>query len=817
MESSQSSLNRINENFDDGYSHNLVGRLNNSEDEEVMENDESNNVTLQNPNSKEKNNSKIPFSSSLSNIIEDNTEENEEYVEERVENTKNEEEKYIFEKLVNQLRNKDIKIDDDKLKNMYNNFLKFSQAKKFTFERIEKKVYRISRSCQTKHKKIKEIDDNKIKNNYIRRLSTKIKPKKPKKIFRCLHTENGNYICNEIPLVQRNNDEILFFCGNKHSYKKTSSELIELFLKNKLFRDDIYKKSDKKCPIHNELLTDFCFICMKNVCKKCIVSNHSPNSSDPKVGEQHKFKLIIVNIYFNLKKIDNDYNKYIENQTQIRKAINNKILLLANSLDKIDNAEKIKSKNYLKKIISMNIINEISFEIRDFMFYYIQLSMLAECRKLLINKIFKKTPNYEYTNYEIIEKIFRKNVVNLNDKLFKNKKHPYVDCQNYIKLFVKFKNKNSDLNHFPEYLYLGVTTQNGLAIYSFNFYCSEIYQKIRWMYLEKESCEKSKTDKKRVLNLINLDALLSPNSTNTYFLVGLRNGNIAADKAYLLKIYNENNKIEMNIIQSIEKANSFLNSTIFKLNDHHYLLNLNKKFSLWNFDEKEEKIQLMYTIKQEDLHLNNKEPDVHHSIIFLKEEKIFIVILRYSLIFYEIIELEKEFTLKFKKRLECNNELSSFYDNFWITKDKDKKYLMISVGNLNRCKCAKICVVDLSNSEILMNKEFDLRFAICKSIKTFIILDNNLIVCTVEVVFKRKNNKAIYFKHLKPLILMMHYSFNSEEKILKFDLIQKFDNYIHLNCKELICEHFIIVTKNYKKRVFLVLNDGALIPLFTLF
>ena len=63
----------------------------------------------------------------------------------------------------------------------------------------------------------------------------------------------------------------------------------------------------------------------------------------------------------------------------------------------------------------------------------------------------------------------------------------------------------------------------------------------------------------------------------------------------------------------------------------------------------------------------------------------------------------------------------------------------------------------------------------------------------------------------------MEYNFNSEMKKLTLQIKQKFGGCVHLNCKELICERFIIAANNQRKKVFKFRDDKTLISLFSLF
>ena len=349
-------------------------------------------------------------------------------------------------------------------------------------------------------------------------------------------------------------------------------------------------------------------------------------------------------------------------------------------------------------------------------------------------------------------------------------------------------------------MYLGFEALSGIAIYSFDFYDTDASKKINWKFIDKLIIE----------NVLNLEVFLEPNSKNVYFLICSRNEN----KAMLLQIFNKNDSFEMSIIQSIE--NSFLVSTIFRFNNKYYLLNLDKEFTVWEFDEKH-LLQNKYMVEIENKLLNDdnsnlSEINVRHPIIFLEEKKHFIVQLNSSIIVYEIdSKSTKELKLIFIKRVGSGIYLSILHENFFITKDKN--YLIIVEEKKN--DYSGLCVFDLNSYELVMEKKLFFENVISTKIKNIINLDNNLFVCTINQ--KRPENKKYNNRYSHKFLLLIQYYFNNENKKLELKLIQKIHSCNSINCKELINDHFLIVEKSIYKQVFKLIDDNKLIPLFNLF
>ena len=750
-------------------------------------------------------------------IIENDSEESEEEEEisgeneeiEKMKDKKKDEEKNIIEEFIVGFKNNtNTKINENinKIENMYTNFNKLIEKKKSIYQKNFKRQYKFEisndrRSFSVDNKKIKQIESNIEKKKIIRNFSTNQKKyNKFQKVFRCLYTENGNYICNEIPSMKIERNLIIFSCIKNHRIKIYPNELINLSLNNKLFRFISIDANNKKCPIHkNELLIDFCLNCMENACKECIKINHSC-----KKGKEHKFYSSNINLL--LRNIKKKYKKYINHKERLINLINKEKSIIDNILDEM---KKINYGNELNNLVNLNIyscLGIIKKSILKYFLFNILLEINLEGQRLLVDIKRSKNLHNELINYEVVKKIWEKKEIKRN-RIKKNVLA--TPLQSYIKLFVKFKNKDVNINNLSEYLYLGITTESGLAIYFFDFYGSNIYQKINGIYI----------DIKIIENVLNLDAFLDQNSKNTYFLICSRKEN----KIAILKIFNENDKIEMKVIQTKEINNSFLASTIFKFNDKYYLLNLDKTFTVWEFDEKN-LLQEKYTVKQNNLNLkdneiNFSEINVCHPIIFLEEKGEFIIQLSSSIIVYKIDQKSKEeLILIAYKLLNTKCDFSIFKDNFCIIKDeKDKKYLYLMIAGKNKNNCGVICEFDLNNYKFLNERKFNADYRVCKRIKKIISLDNNIILGTVEVNERQKNMKKIYKKYSKKLIVSIHYCINNEEKKLEFKFVQGFCSCNDINCREFICGDFVIVEKKYIKKVFKLRDNKKLIPLFTLF
>ena len=232
----------------------------------------------------------------------------------------------MIKELIDGLKNNEAYEISEKInmiEKMYADFIKLIEKKKYICQENYKKRQNIIKICNAPRsstvdcKKIKRIDINIEKKNFNRNLSTNQKKNNKFKIgFRCLYIENGNYICNEIPSVKIERDQILFSCIKHHIIKKNAIELMKLLLNNKLFRIIFDNKNNKKCPIHkNELLIDCCLKCWENFCKECIKLNRSC-----KKGKEHKF--FSNNIYLLLKNIKKKYKRFNKNKERLIKLIN---------------------------------------------------------------------------------------------------------------------------------------------------------------------------------------------------------------------------------------------------------------------------------------------------------------------------------------------------------------------------------------------------------------------------------------------------------------------------------------------------------------
>ena len=395
----------------DDFSHPLVNRssynVNEEEKKDISEKNKINEkkgvievakIPFKNIINKNKDSYKEAFNDNLSDIdlVENDYEESEKSIEED-EGNKKIKKNNDMKDIVSGLKGNsiiDISNDLNTMKKLYDVFIQIVKKEETIsnqnkIKNKNKIKNNISKSFSVEHKKIKGIDNNIVVKNYIRSFSI---GQKPKKVIRCLYTENGNYICNRFPSIKTFNDGVFFNCG-KHKIKKKTNELMELSLNNKLFRIVSNNENVRKCLIHkNELVIDFCFSCMKNVCKECIKCNHPQKKRGKHILISNNRRLI-------LKKVKSKYNYTVSIKKKLKKVINSEKSLIDNILN------ETKKINYGKNIIksaNKNIINHINIVIKSikrYIYESVLLFIILEGQRMLADK---KKINIQMMNLLII-------------------------------------------------------------------------------------------------------------------------------------------------------------------------------------------------------------------------------------------------------------------------------------------------------------------------------------------------------------------------------------------------------------------------------
>ncbi len=469
-------------------------------------------------------------------------------------------------------------------------------------------------------------------------------------------------------------------------------------------------KKCKYCLIFNCELNGKLIINIENLLKN--ISNGDlfiPNNNNikkTKISEMNdeikKFRYLINKVIYSLyRDLDSKFKNYKKYYSNYEKESN----------------ESIKH-NTFKKIFSCFLY--VCTKFNAYIYYYIMKRLLFENLDLSEenNCKFKKNINENL----LVSKI---NVKNRKIKKRKDKKIIFR-----ILWIIEFYFKEQIKNDIDRCIYIGITLDGYIVIYMFNFLIEQNKEKELYKIIKKEKMNIYQPQK--ITKLKNL-FLNNDEKEHNYFLLC----SPLYNKAIIIDINNDFKNIEL--IQEICDDKGLHNCVEFQYSNYNYLLNVNKGFTLWHYNEKIKGLE--YKIIEPKI----KENKRFRPIIYIEKRKLFIIEnIKYSndsVEFYKIDEKNREFSLIlikqiiFKEEEFNHNHLSDSYNNCCVIKEK---YLLIGAKS-NFYRDGGIYIINLDNYKLIKYRGF------FRSNVINCLLDagDNMVVCSSKKETKKGVNNII--------------------------------------------------------------------------
>ena len=480
------------------------------------------------------------------------------------------------------------------------------------------------------------------------------------------------------------------------------------------------------------------------------------------------------------------------------------------------------------------------------------LSIYLLIIKALIKE--KNESSLEKYNYHIIENLF--DFINI----FINKKYKnipkYKENKKYIFNFSKinsiipFSNENKSKNN----IYIGVTLNGFLIIFSFNFYNKDNINNSNYNNninnindLKNNENIIYNNENFKLINLINSKKLgigyplkimkleskfLDYKTNQNIFLVSFpSSGNGDYGIAEIIEISQDYNIIS--ILNTFSCYKGLINAIEINLNDNYYLLNCTNGFSLWFYDsnKKEVKSEVIVPKLNSILKENNndyKDFRTFKNAFFIKKKNLLIVQITFPIqyiFFYTINNENNKFNIIFQSQIKINYDEPYFSDNAFNSCIIEDKYLIIGtkikknnniiknknldnpnniiIEDNNDIKDAGFYIINLENKNIVKN--IQMKYTnLCKCVNCIMPIRNNLFACTLE--FSRRNEDP-YFK--KYYSLMTFKIYEEENGNIKIDEKgYKNGYYKNINSFQLINDYYIICSDDKTNSILKIMMNG---------
>ena len=592
--------------------------------------------------------------------------------------------------------------------------------------------------------------------------SKNVKLNKKNIIIRCFHDVKDNKSQQEkcfcIPLIMKTALGMKFSCDNKNYQFFSVQETIRKILQKELFIEkppSISKGKGNEIK-ENENKEN------KNVVKSII--------KDIKKKQKKTHKHFI----FSLKMIKKDtkafknkmieYNKYQFQKIEIERKIKNIFFSLCRHVN-----------NFIYWIIIKKIIKE-SFGLN-------QENKNLEIIKLNLDKAssFIKDVNVEKKG---------------KDKLFSKPKTEKIKIYSIIPFYYEEETKNI----IDKYIFIGINETGYIYVILFNIDFKILpNEKTQYKLIKKQNLNQLKSQKR----ILKLKKKCSPDNykeKNNYFLISSHK----EKKALIINImeYLDNpieQRYQIHIKNNINFEKGLYSSIQIEYNNEYYILNYNKNFTLWFYDEKNNKtenkeITVNKLKDKKDLNVDYR----FGPLIQGQNKKLIISQILDPLQRFEIYELSKDLCLNLKGYIELeenNIYISKNNNNYFLYKDR---YLLIAssiididVLNDNTGKMKQKIIKGGKGGIFIFNieKNICIKHIIFEDVISFnsiIKINDNNMICSTTI-----NIKGFKKKYLNGKLILI----NIEENKNEINLIRK-NEYIgsceYINSQNLIDESYLV-------------------------
>jgi len=561
-------------------------------------------------------------------------------------------------------------------------------------------------------------------------------------------TETKEEKPNIIPIIKKKIFGIEFSSDNKNFKFLKTEDIINLILQKKTFvempigQDNFVENEIKEDTIKIKFIK-FKFYGINKIQKKA----------------QKKFILNLELIEKLIQKYENQLNDYKKNESQ-----------------KSENERKIR-----------NIFCLMCKYMNNYLYWTI-------IKKLIKKSLGLKEMNQNYENlkinFEYAKNLARPSKINEKDELcLKSKIQKIKTC-----CLINFYSEKEVNNIIDKNIFIGINKDGYVYILLFNIAFNAIpNEKSQYILVKNKKLVEIK-EPKRIVKINVKSNNIFNNIKNNYFLISSYKENIALITNVKEKLNNNlEDKYEIIVNTKIEFERGLYSSIEIEYNGLYYLLNYHKNFSLWFYDEKNNKVEHkeMTVIKlkcEEKL----KKKYIFGPLIQNKNKNLIISQIIFPIQRIEVYELKDNLILNQKGYISLDdktNYISRENNNYFLYKDK---YLLLSSfkSKINKYnKYANKMEKKIINGGIYI---FDIEKFICVShikyddiltVNCLMGVNDNTLICSSTIVYNKYNKQS--FRNGKLILL------NIDEKNNELSLNRKETNSLIGNCKYINCDKFI--------------------------
>lgn len=592
--------------------------------------------------------------------------------------------------------------------------------------------------------------------------SQNVKLSKKNIIIRCFHEGEDNKLregkFNGVPLIIKTALGMKFSCDNQNYKFFFVQEIIQKILQQELFIEK----------------------------PKSIINKEKGNEINENKNKENTININFVKFKLNgIKKFQKKTHKHFNFSL---KMIKKDIKAFKNKM--IDYNKYQYQKNEIERKIK-NIFFSLCRHVNNFIYW------------IIIKKIIKESFGFNQENKNL--KFIKLNLANASslvkdvnivkkqkDKLFSKIKDEKFKIYSIIPFYYEEEKRNILDNN----IFIGIRETVYIYIILFNIDFKILpNEKTQYKLIKKQNLNQLKSQK-RIIKLKKKCFTENDKGKNNYFLISSH----YKKKALIINAIEcldnpieQRYQIEIKNVINFEKG--LYSSIQIEYNNEYYLLNYNQNFTLWFFDEKNNKVDYKDIITNK-LKIKEELNDnyIYGPLIQGKNKNLIIAQILVPLVRFEIYELSKDLCLNLKGYIDLEENdiyISKNYNNYFLYKDR---YLLIAsskididILNNQKGKMKKKIIKGGKGGVYIFNIEKNIYikhiiFDDVMSFNSIIIINDNNIICSATI-----NINGFKKKYLNGKLIL----FNIEENKDEIKLIRKENNEYIGNCEYINYENLI--------------------------
>ena len=378
--------------------------------------------------------------------------------------------------------------------------------------------------------------------------------------IRCFHIEENktqSETCNCVPLIEKNTLGLRFSCDGNNFKFFSIEKIIKLILSEKKIFVEFPPNKENKVNI------------------------------EPKNGIKdnlNEIQIIKVKYYILGKDISDLQNRA---HMSVNKALKKIDELMEKYKELMSNKNKILKNGYEQKLKS--IFFSLSRNFNNFIYFFIIKRLIYES----FGFIDGKNPNINNLKKNLLhaKDILKKCKNKQKDELFDNRK---TKKKKKFKLrwMIPFYYKEEIKNDLEKNIFIAISSDGNVLIYLFND-VSKIYPNEKALYkLIKKINIDNNCNQFKIMKLKNIFTCLQLNRKNNYFLIS----SFLQDKAIIINLKEKyettlEERYQYEMSQTIKFERRLYSSIEIEFNEHNYLLNYHKIFTLGIYNENKNEIE----------------------------------------------------------------------------------------------------------------------------------------------------------------------------------------------------------------------------------